>query len=345
MGHNGQADQVRELLQFLLQYIPSRTHLRRLTLHHAVWPDEEELLDLFHQFVMAAAQSETLLHLKCHDIREFPIRSLVEFGRANRNVEVLEFFGNNVSFTSDEADDTWDPFPLQNALDKLSLSNRITFLTPQAALLFADLFRHLNITSLRLGNVKCNLAGSEPILMRMFSNLMKSPIKRLEVPWECTFETFQTALRSSTDDLKELSLQLGRQHAPGTKFSLLSNTIQEMAQVETLHITFFAYVSIEKETKKQFFRAIDACATLTEIQVEVRNMRSSNTTFSPKQMQLLQDGRTERNRNLRRFVANPRQLSEKELLVLMLQLKPCASGRYELVRKLPSEGLFPGTNL
>jgi len=89
------------------------------------------------------------------------------------------------------------------------------------------------------------------------------------------------------------------------------------------------------KNKKELFRAVDACATITTIQVD-----DAHGNFTPQEMQLLQDGRTERNRNLRRFVANPRQLSEKELLVLMLQLKNCLSGRYELVRKLPSEGFF-----
>lgn len=93
--------------------------------------------------------------------------------------------------------------------------------------------------------------------------------------------------------------------------------------------------------KEQFLEAIDACSTLKEIQVT-----DAGNHLSHEEMRLLQEGRIGRNNELRRFKANPSNLSERELLKLMLQLGILPNGTLQaIVHKLPSAGIFPGQKM
>jgi hypothetical protein len=74
--------------------------------------------------------------------------------------------------------------------------------------------------------------------------------------------------------------------------------------------------------------AIDACATLTQIQLDKRGI----VEFSPVKLQ----GVMTRNQELGRFVTNPGIYPTNKLLALMCQFDNCPSGRYMLARHLPA---------
>jgi len=62
------------------------------------------------------------------------------------------------------------------------------------------------------------------------------------------------------------------------------------------------------KAKKRFFRALDSCTTLTEINVD--DIGRATAYFSPEEMRLLQDGRTDRNSELWYFPTNPSGYNE-----------------------------------
>jgi hypothetical protein len=81
------------------------------------------------------------------------------------------------------------------------------------------------------------------------------------------------------------------------------------------------------------FDVIAACATVTQIQL--RN-RISPINFRPGELQVI----AARNRELARFIANPREYPGDELLALMSQFGSCPTGRYMLARCLPGIPTF-----
>jgi len=133
--------------------------------------------------------------------------------------------------------------------------------------------------------------------------------------------------------VEELSVWFVRYHS-GEMIDSLSKSILEMAKLRVLRINICFARRIDQERKNRFLRAIDACATLKEIYVADE---SEGDNFSRAEIQLLQDGRSERNNALRRLVANPSDFPGKQLLTLMLQLENCPTGRFQLARALPAE--------
>ena len=81
----------------------------------------------------------------------------------------------------------------------------------------------------------------------------------------------------------------------------------------------------------QFLQAVDACATVTTIEVQDVD---PFTFFSPELKQQL-EAIARRNRELARLVANPSAFPMSRLPSLMLQLGNCPTGRYMLARCLP----------
>jgi len=309
-------------IHFLVQYILRQNNLLKLTLQHAE-------LDAF-ELLMAAAFSKTIHCLRLDKVNRLPVQALVQFFRANRNIKM--FYMYNVTLSSDEKigldlqPDAWEHFSL-TALDGLDWDCSHILDLP-AALMLTDLFQHLQITSLRLGFV-----GG--VVARSVLALMKSPAKRLELLWNCCIRAYNTALTAGKAAVEELFVEVSDFQKGGEKFNLLEKTIREMEVLKILHVDI--RLSLPREAKQRFFHAVDACTTLTEIRV---NDQGNN--FSSEELHLLQEGPVERNINLCRFVANPNNLSARDRLKLMLQLKHCPTGLYKLVRKLPSADLLPG---
>ena len=92
---------------------------------------------------------------------------------------------------------------------------------------------------------------------------------------------------------------------------------------------------------RQLLQVLEACPTVTEIQV---NRDDGNRhDFTEREAQQLRQI-TARNRELGQFVANPSTFPNDKLLTLMIQLNDCSSGLYMLTRRLPEVFSFEKGN-
>jgi len=336
---SGQVDEVL-FLQFLQQYISSSRnhHLRTLKLKGSNFGHEA----IIRRFFIAAAQSETVHHLKLCSMYHVPVQALADFCRTNRNIKVLEIRMVLFAFNEDALEHNTST---TTTLDKLVLDH-VLVEHGAAAIAFADVVSRLKITHLVLGCVHPFSDGDEDIAPRVISGLIKnSPVNLLEVLQFCSIENFSTALMAGKDSVEELLVEFGVQE-DWKKFDSLVRILSEMVQLKVLRVTLGvrqAQAQLHREAKIRFFRAIDACAALTDIDViDIGNTGNNFSQDQIHQIHLLQDGRTERNRNLHSFVANPSEYPGRELLKLMLQLENCPNGRLQLVRALPQD-FFKGS--
>jgi len=328
----------REFLQFLLQYVSSRKNIRKLTLLDAEMGEEigEGAAFACRQFLIAAVESETIRHLCFQSVTDLRVQDLFEFCRVNRNIKVLEL--SCVKFDADERlaqnalTDASESHSSMVPLDKMIL-NDVTFTSRSASLAFADnLAPRLNIAEIELGTMKCAFRDHDKRLKRIVSSLIRSEtLKRLRLQMYCPRAPCIAALVAGISTVEELYFECGQLRESEIKFCRLIKSITEMVKLKVLHIKLFCF-GIDPKPKKRFFQAIDANATLTEIKIEEQGNR--NISFNKEEIQWL-EGRAKRNRNLRRLIENPGEFSDKEVLVLMLQLQNCPTGRLQLARALP----------
>lgn len=326
-------------LRFLLQYVATRKHLRKLTLYNTCC-SRIEMLDFFRQFVLAAVRSETIYHLCLSHAWFILVLDLNVVLRAERtNIKILELRSLHFGSNDDAAAPAWQAQQdTTTTLDKLVLS-QVTFNSRQEALMFEEIVQRLSISDLEITGLICYpVDDDDAILKRIVTALIKSPIKRLELHTIFfPIELVHTALAAGVLELEELKVDI---HFFPDAHKAVVDAISNMAHLRVLRITFDSGLrsAVQPTAKQLLLRAINANATLTEIHVDIGG---TGHIFSPEDlhlMRLLRDGRTQRNSALARFVQNPSQLSQKEVLVLMLQLENCPSGSYELVRKLPELG-------
>jgi len=294
------------------------------------------------QFTMAAAESETLHYLKLIAV-ECPFQDIVNLCRANRSVKVLELCDNVFHFDQAASLDfrpSASDYSSMTTLDKLILGHVRIFYNLPAELLFADLVARLKIKALSLDLVHWNRTrgarGEAEGLTRFISSLVVLTVKRLDILGSCPFDVFRPALRAIKTTLEELSLVLTNplpDHRGKVEF--LTKEMPDMASFQAVRITCGDRTRIHPEIKRQFLREVDACNTLTEIQVD----DVGNGNFSQDEIQWLR-GRAERNRNLRLLKSSPLTFPQRELLVLMLKLQNCPSGRFELARALVPAELY-----
>jgi len=322
-----------DFVLFILEYIrsTSQNHLRKLTLKYA----EKTALE---PFFMAAAKSPTIRHLSLSNI-SCPIQDMVQFCRENRNIKILEMRDVNVLFEDDpnqaKALEMSTLSSMSTPLDELVLYG-VRCMNPTSALIFADLVSLLNVSTISLGSILCGgvfegNSETTQLATRVVSKIVESSaVKHIKFLKRWSRVSFSAALSAAKATVEELTvLSIGR-----GQIESLAKSIQEMAKVKVLRLVFQNQrVPLPPESKTQFLRAIDACATLTEIHVTDDSDDGNN--FTQEEMQLLQDGRTERNNALGRLVANPDDVPEKELLKLMLRLEHCPTGRFQLARALP----------
>jgi len=310
-------------------------------------------------------------HVCLSEVVGFPVQGLVNFCQSaarnsnNNAVKVLEL--NRVVFVHQQ---TTPPSIRRNLhavsgleqssskkkatslllLDTLIL-NTVLFLEPREALQFADVLvpRCLKPRALQLGLVDCRFPHGERIAKRVLSQvatMIPRRVKRLQLLGGCTLETFRTALlvAGKAAVVEDLSVEFDNLGDGGARFDAVANLLLcGSTKLTVLHIASSVPVEIQPQAKINFFRAVEALAGLAEIHISnvtsggINNNNGGGTIlFSQQEAQWLQ-GRAERNRNLRRFVVNPRNFPERELLILMLRLENCPMGRLQLARALPVE--------
>jgi len=304
-------------IQFLLHYIASRNNLRTLILYSFYGHQ----LDVFNQFVMAAAQSETIHRLCCEYIDRFPVQTLVELSRENRNIKVL--FIKKVEFVSNNNVVDVSELASTTTLERLVLYR--VKIERSAERMFSELALYWKPSTLELhGDV------AKPLV----SALMQLPVPtRLTMYGECNFEIFREALITGKAVMEWLSVNLVSCSDIQKKFSVLTKMIPDNLKVLFVSVNH-SEQRLRPAVKKRFFRALDACTTLTRIHVRV----VGENPFSPEEMLLLEDGRTGRNKNLSRLEEDPDTYPDKELLVLMLQMQTGdhLTGLFKVVRKIPA---------
>jgi hypothetical protein len=100
-------------------------------------------------------------------------------------------------------------------------------------------------------------------------------------------------------------------------------------------------LKLRSRCRYEVMHVIEACATVTRIQ---HNKSSRSTAFNPPAVQYKLQTITTRNRDLARFVTNPRAYPGEDLLALMGQCDKCPTGRYMLARCFPGIPSFFNMN-
>lgn len=252
--------------------------------------------DIVDQLLFAAKQFG-IQHLRIVFTR-LPIQSLVEFGRDNRHLKVLDLSYSNLFFSDKEDESTISILspkdgPQQKssailALDELYL-NEVNFDNPSVARTFSNFIANMTYPVLELVRFTVGGVGGE------------------------AEEHGGADVECKDKDRKEKKISHLRVMSKLIKQSLEQLTLHETCRIEAMD-------------------AIHACATVTQIQLCDYQPPSG---FLPDAVLLKLQVIAWRNRKLARFVANPSHYPGDELLALMSQFDRCPTGRYMLARCVP----------
>ena len=287
--------QEQNLLQFLCHYISSRRHLHKLTLQSTILPPTARRprcpklfsADVVESFVAAAANSETIHCLVLRTMADFPVEVLRNF-HSIHNPKVLKI--GNVSFCSSQDNGTdrdLHSLPEQSAaLDKLILTdNGIDFRNPQAELEFIEcLGPRMECKGLELGLYDYRDFPTREVSALLLSRLI---VKHLTLPRCCHEASFRNVATNRMDSVEDLCIVLAGGDDSLSKFQILKGMISGMPKLKVFHLTLEGPIGgLRPGIKKEFLRAIDACSTITSIQVD----DDEHGNFSQQESQLLQDG-------------------------------------------------------
>lgn len=291
--------------------------------------------------------SGTIQHFCLNNLQCISAQVPTAFCRVNGKVKTLQIRDTIIKTSSSSLQEALQMDVLNRAyitaLDKLVLDGVYFCTHDDWTMFFRALAQGLKITTMVLGclTVWCT---SNPL--PMVSELMQSEVKRLVLLRKCHLKRF-TSGSAAQGSLEELRVELCHQPRGRDSFDVLVKTmLPNMPELRVLCITLSdsvissrgLTVNINAKTKQRFLQLVDENAILTDIQVIVEG-GGDVEVFSQEEIQWLQ-GRAIRNQRLLRFVTNPSSLSEKELLMLMLQLENCPTGRLQLARALP-KAYFP----
>jgi len=322
----------RGLIQFLLQYIANRNHLHLHLLGAHIATSDAGLLDVFNQFVMAAAQSETIDGLCLEQCSGIPVQTLVGLSRANRNIKALGLEG--VAFVSGN-DLEMSELTSTTTLERLVLYG--VKIERSAERMFLELTRYLKPKALVLdGAVFFHRSSDCAIATSLISALMNArPVEHLRLRRECNDEMYRAALTAGKSVVKRLSVHLVafRDLPIQEKFDVLTRMMPDNLESFQFNGITHAQHPLPPPCKARLLRALDASTTLTEINVRAYG---GGSHFSQEEMRLLQDGRIGRNNDLGRFERNPDAYPERDLLVLMLQMENSLTGLFKIVRNIPA---------
>ena len=291
------------------------------------------LLDTFQQFLTAAKQYG-IRRLKLFGAHELPMQVLVDFCRGNNDLKDLD-----MDYVFACADTTVDR-PLDAsfvlALDKLVLDD-ILLRDDSSATDFADLVARMNFSVLTLGRVSATDSRGNScarMMSRIASEVFKSPLDQLTLLFNCELPHFQAALEAAVVSVTDLTVYFPDDADTFAKVERLVGMIRGAIQLSSLAIengSGDGFDLCRFNPPPQLFQAIEACATLTRIEV---NHHGDRRDFSPDQVQQLQKVTT-RNKELNWFRVNPCIYPTRNLPALMCQFDNCPTGRYMLARRLP----------
>ena len=275
-----------------------------------------------YELFMIAAKRGGIRHLHLSAAQQLPVHSLVRFCSFNRHVKVLHIFDS--SFSAGVPTRTMLPEGVPGRLTKL-IVDAVSFDSPASATMFANAVALLKLSSLELGMIICH--RNDGLTTRIVSNLMLPLVEELALASYCSLAHVGAALEAGKTKLTDLAVWLSDTLEDNrSKLALLARLVNTTGQLNSLMIG--ARGVVPEASKRSLFQAIDACTTITEIQVDTREPQ----LFGPEERQQLH-GFARRNRELRRFRENPSAYPSCNLLPLVTLLENRDSDRYELVRQ------------
>jgi hypothetical protein len=228
-------------------------------------------------------------------------------------------------------------------LDMLRLEC-VEFVNSTAATAFANLVAHIvKVSALFLGNVYARNNDDEEeeddndtqIAKRILSELKMPSAELLRLHWHCRRKHFKAALDAGRTTVDELYVVIhcGKDDKRA-RLKLLASFIRRAVQLHTLQITFLDSNGPRISLPPLLFQAMEACTTVTQIQVIRYNHQGDIVPDVCPEMQQLQNT-VSRNRELVQFAANPGIYPTGKLPELIRQFDNCPTGRYMLARRLP----------
>ena len=189
--------------------------------------------------------------------------------------------------------------------------------------------------------VRENFLNRHTLTRRIVSEFRMPSVEQLIVAQGCCLDHFQAALAAGTTTITHLTvgITLYNHTENTTKLEAMTSMIRRAVRLKSL--------TIKRGTDDppihpplSFFQALEACATITEIKVEIPDQSGNNSSdehrlLSPRDAQHFQRI-TARNQKLALFLANPMTYPTHQLPTLMRQFdNHCPTGRYLLSRCLP----------
>ena len=198
----------------------------------------------------------------------FPIHFLTDFCHDNRNLKVLELrytaFTDEGSVTPLPNDRSQDPIGDSVAttlnLDKLILED-VEFKTSTSATNFAHLLAHMSVSALELGVIFVKNAV-DSVTKRIVSGFKMPSVEHLTLRASCTLEHVQAALDAGTATVTQLTFEIATE-----KLESLTRMIRGAVQLNSLTIITYEGNPLNRPPR-QLFQALEACPTVTEIQVD-----------------------------------------------------------------------------
>ena len=319
---------------FVQNHISNGHQLQQFTIRRAKIPGAPESI---RRFLLAAAQSTNLYQLNIHGCSFWSGQTMQEFCNVNSGVRSLSFTRCvMVSAASDEHLRS-DHHPHDVNVERLTL-NRLTFQTETALDSFVDqVVARMANTYLEFGGLQINKGRpyrthADPwyLTMPKLIGPHVTTLKLLDLyePDEQRDEATTAALIASNVEQLIVVLDTHR----GQSITIAAKAMQHMKALRSLTLIFeptVSVTSISRRAKSGFLQAFDACTRL----VEYNTNSHWNSLFNLADVQFRR-ARIDRNLLLCRVVANPSDAEEKDFLQLMLQLRHCLTGLYELTRAM-----------
>ena len=260
-------------------------------------------------------------------LERFPIHFLLDFCRDNSNLKVLHL--SEMKLTDGGAAVALPPSDYPNGdsstlnLDMLLL-DQIKFETSIAENNFAHFVAQLSVSALVLGG----LQDEEYYAFKM------PAVEQLTLWPECEPKSWEAALDAGMATVIRLTVvfELYREDGDTTeKLKSLTRMIRGAVKLNSLTI----YNDSSRNPlrlPRQFFQALEACSTVTEIHGNHHDGdRPLFTASEVRQLRRI----TARNSELGQFLANPSIFPNNKVLTLMRQFNNCPTGLYVLTRRLP----------
>jgi hypothetical protein len=211
---------------------------------------------------------------------------------------------------------------------------------------------HMSVSALELGTIHPQVASGtdedvgndeDSVTKRILSGFRMPSLECLTLSSSCKDNHFRAAFDAGMSTVKKLTVELYQYNEAcdtTEKLESLARMIRGAVKLNSLTIHNHSRRN-PLCPPRQFLQALEACATVTDIDVNQHDGNPHDFTEPEvQQLRLI----TTRNSELGHFVANPSTFPNDKILTLMIQLSDCPSGLYILTRRLPEVFSFEKGN-